>query len=72
MMCLHKFVDGFGGMGDAVVCVKCGLDKYPEALPLLARPFLLFTIREDHPEYDSWFRAAVRARERRVAETPLE
>jgi hypothetical protein len=31
-MCNHKFVDGFGGMGDAVVCVKCGLDKYPEAI----------------------------------------
>jgi len=31
---IHKFVDGFGGMGDAVVCVKCGLDKYPEAIPM--------------------------------------
>ena len=32
-MCYHMFVDGFGGMGDAVVCVKCDFSKYPEALP---------------------------------------
>ena len=31
-MCNHFFVDGFGGMGDAVVCVKCGLCKYPEVI----------------------------------------
>lgn len=31
-MCYHKLVDGFGGMGDAVVCVKCGYSKYPEAM----------------------------------------
>lgn len=33
--CNHKFMDGFGSMGDAVVCVKCGYDKYPEALSFL-------------------------------------
>lgn len=31
-MCIHKFVDGFGLMGDAVVCVKCGYSKYPDVL----------------------------------------
>lgn len=32
--CKHKVVaDGFGGMGDALVCVACGLTKYPEAFP---------------------------------------
>ena len=31
-MCFHKFVDGFGGMGDALVCVKCNHSKYPESL----------------------------------------
>lgn len=34
--CFHTFVDGFGGMGDAVTCVKCGHSKYPEALGLLS------------------------------------
>ena len=35
--CAHVFVDGFGGMGDAVTCVKCGLSRYPEALSLYSR-----------------------------------
>ena len=30
--CDHKFIGGFGGMGDAVVCCKCNYSKYPEAL----------------------------------------
>ena len=38
-LCIHKFVDGFGSMGDAVTCVKCGLSKYPEALTLSSRIF---------------------------------
>lgn len=33
MACFHKFMGGFGGMGDALTCVKCGYSKYPEALP---------------------------------------
>lgn len=28
LKCFHKFVDGFGGMGDGLVCVKCGLAMY--------------------------------------------
>lgn len=39
MSCKHLFVDGFGGMGDAVVCVKCGYSKYPEALGIFDRLF---------------------------------
>jgi len=39
MSCYHVFVTGFGSMGDAVVCGKCGLSKYPEALSLLSRLF---------------------------------
>lgn len=32
-MCFHKFVDGYGGMGDALTCMYCGFSKYPEVLP---------------------------------------
>jgi len=32
--CEHLLVDGYGGMGDAVICCKCGLCKYPEAIPI--------------------------------------
>lgn len=45
-MCMHKFVDGFGSMGDAVVCAKCGYSKYPEALDLPSSIFCK-TIRND-------------------------
>lgn len=38
-MCFHKFVDGFGGMDDAVVCVKCNYSKYPEVLSPFTRLF---------------------------------
>lgn len=27
-LCLHKCIDGFGSMGDAVVCVKCNASSY--------------------------------------------
>lgn len=37
MRCWHKFMDGFGMMGDALTCVKCGYSKYPEALPFISR-----------------------------------
>lgn len=32
--CNHFFVEGFGAMGDAVVCAQCGLDRYPEHVPV--------------------------------------
>jgi len=37
--CDHEVVSGFGGMGDALVCVHCGFSKYPEvwttSIPLM-------------------------------------
>ena len=66
---LHLPVDGFGGMGDAWVCAKCGLDKYPEVFPFNRRS----VIREGHPGYDAWFALAQRAREeKRVAAEAAE
>jgi hypothetical protein len=46
MIHIHKFVDGFGAMGDALTCVKCGYSKYPEVLGVFSR--LLPVIRNDH------------------------
>lgn len=53
--CPHLFVDGFGQMGDALTCCKCGLSKYPEALPkgvleLAQRQGRIITT--NNPEYD--------------------
>jgi hypothetical protein len=64
--CNHMYVSGFGGMGDAVVCCKCGVDKYPEAAPgywlacALGR-----VIKEDHPEHERYADLARTARTRR-------
>lgn len=65
-MCNHLFVDGFGGMGDALVCRYCGLDKYPESIPLLVS-FAKAQgriIGKDHPDYDLHASAAIEARNR--------
>lgn len=67
LLCNHLFVDGFGGMGDALVCVHCGLDKYPEVIPMSVA---LATaqrriIRENHPEYAEYVRRANAARKLR-------
>lgn len=62
MNCLHKFVDGFGGMGDALVCCKCGLDKYPEALLV---PTLQPVVDMRHRQYKAYVRLAKMARNRR-------
>jgi hypothetical protein len=64
-MCNHLFVDGFGGMGDALVCCKCGLDNYPEAMPLLVliAAAQRRIIRETHPDYLSFVTKAQRARD---------
>jgi hypothetical protein len=67
MICNHFFVDGFGGMGDAVVCIYCGLDKYAEAISLqiavakLQRRF----IKESHPEYKRYRSLAIEARKQK-------
>lgn len=34
MKCKHdNVVSGTGCMGDGMICLDCGLDKYPEAFP---------------------------------------
>ena len=73
MICNHIFVDGFGGLGDSLVCEKCGLDKYPEALGVVY--YLAFiqrrVIREWHPDYNEHFKLAITARhERTMREDP--
>jgi len=73
VICNHIFVDGFGGMGDSLVCEKCGLDKYPESLgPSYMIAFLQGRIiKEDHVDYKEHFRLAVTARhERQMREDP--
>ena len=70
MKCFHLFVDGFGSMGDALTCCKCGLSKYPEALSIRSRTIAALpgrTIREGHPQYEQYVReaqAAMRKRDR--------
>ena len=63
--CNHLFVDGFGSMGDALVCEKCGLDKYPEAMPAAYAVAALQgrIVREGAPDYERHVRAAQDARE---------
>lgn len=65
-ICNHLFVEGFGGMGDAVVCCECGLDKYPEAISFSYHLALLMgrVIKESHGDYEKF---AARAREARSA-----
>lgn len=66
-MCNHLFVDGFGGMGDAVVCINCGMDKYPEAIPLTyaIAQFRGRVVREAHPRYQEYVALARAARDKR-------
>jgi hypothetical protein len=69
IFCWHKFVDGFGMMGDAVVCVKCGFCLYiPIRLfPVIKNDDGLFGSRQEPPyvvkfrhpinlgtDWDSW------------------
>jgi len=66
--CFHLFVDGFGAMGDALVCCKCGLDKYPEALVnwssiIASLPWRV--VRSHHPQYGQFVHMAIAARKRR-------
>ena len=68
--CNHLFVEGFGGMGDAVVCEQCGLDKYPEAIPTSVALARLQgrIIKESHPNWAEHAQRAVEARNRREKE----
>jgi hypothetical protein len=57
-------------MGDALVCVKCGLDKYPEAIPDFVRKAAEQNriIEPTDPNYDWWCekaRAAVQRSDNR-------
>lgn len=69
-ICNHLFVDGFGGMGDALVCEKCGLDKYPEAMPVAYAVAALQgrVVRGRAHDYARHVKAAQDARERRGEE----
>lgn len=64
--CNHLFVDGFGGMGDALVCCRCGLDRYPEAIPVqvLFATLQRRIVRAEHPEYVAFCQQAREARSR--------
>lgn len=31
--CMHEVVSGFNGMGDGLICIHCGLNRYPEGFP---------------------------------------
>lgn len=68
-LCNHLFVEGFGAMGDGVVCAKCGLDKYPEVIPLQVA-FARLTgnfIPEGHPAWETYAEQARAARTKREA-----
>lgn len=67
MPCNHLFVDGFGGMGDALVCCKCGLDRYPEAMPfsVLIAKIQGNIIREGNTCYNVYAELARKARHER-------
>lgn len=63
--CRHLLVSGFGAMGDGVVCCKCGVEKYPEALSgyeELLRAGRVFV--EGDENYDYLSAKAVQARDR--------
>lgn len=64
--CHHLYVSGFGGMGDAVVCCKCGLHTYtPEAAPgYWSARGLGRVIEESHPDYNHYADLARSAREK--------
>lgn len=54
-------------MGDAWVCRKCGLDRYPECFPLSRFP----VITSANPEHPQAVLDAVLARDRRRAAEDL-
>lgn len=61
--CKHLYVVGFGCMGDAVVCCKCGVDKYPEAAPGYKTALRLGrVIAEEHDNYEYFYEKAQQAR----------
>jgi hypothetical protein len=57
----HKPIAGFGGMGDAWICIDCGLCKYPEVFPRNHLPPIL----ENNPKWKALSRLALAARSKR-------
>lgn len=71
LFCNHIYVTGFGCMGDAVVCAKCGVDKYPEVAPGYALAVMIGNVvREKNPDYEKWVDKANAARGAREAGGP--
>ena len=67
--CMHLYVCGFGGMGDAVVCCKCGIDKYPEVAPGYKTALALGrVVNEDDHNYEHFREKALAARNKRLME----
>lgn len=62
--CNHHFVDGFGGIGDSLVCIHCGLDKYPEAIPIqvMIAKMQGRIVKETDEQYNTMFMRAEKAR----------
>lgn len=68
-MCNHKvLVDGFGCMGDALVCVFCGLSKYPEVFPGAGIFGTRTIIPDEHPLRAEWAALACAAMKLRETE----
>lgn len=62
--CEHLYVSGFGQMHDAVVCVMCGICKYPEAAPDFGKATKEGrVILENHPHYEQYAKLARQARD---------
>jgi hypothetical protein len=66
LACHHLLVSGFGAMSDGVVCCKCGLDKYPEAIIELYTKAVAEdrVFSEGDENYDYLSHKAVQARDR--------
>lgn len=68
-MCKHRIlVDGFGCMGDALVCVECGISKYPEVFPIKGLLGRRIIVPDNHPLREEWAALARAAMKRRQTE----
>ena len=63
LFCIHLYVDGFGGMGDAVACTKCGYCFYKNGTILSELIFRYISC--DHKHYKKYSIMASEAMERR-------
>jgi len=44
MCIIHKMVQGFGGMGDGYVCVKCGYNTYHRPLNAIIMRLMVYDL----------------------------